>query len=95
MLYQLTFEKTHEHEQDVTSCDYNSLLKIIATCDELGYIWIWNFNKKFLREIRLPDHIDSICFINPEGDLLVSHSKRISLIKYEKYYSNTFELDTE
>jgi len=43
----------------------------------------------------LPDHIDSICFINPEGDLLVSHSKRISLIKYEKYYSNTFELDTE
>jgi hypothetical protein len=46
-----------------------------VTSDHSGIIRIWSAKKKFLREIKFPpEHqIDSVCFVNAEGDLLVSH----------------------
>ena len=51
---------------------------------------IWNLDKKFLREIQFPTPIDSACFLNSNGDLLISHVERISLIKFESYWNTTF-----
>lgn len=39
----------------------------------------------------MPTPIDSICFLNPRGDLLVSHSNRVSLIKLETYWTRIFD----
>lgn len=38
-----------------------------------------------------PNRIDSVCFANAKGDLLVSHDKRVSQILYKKYKSKTFD----
>lgn len=35
--------------------------------------------------------IDSACFLNGNGDLLISHSQRISLIKFETYWTKIFD----
>ena len=43
-----------------------------------------------MREIQFPTPIDSVCFINEQGDILVSHVSRISKIKYETYWSVSF-----
>ena len=44
------------------------------TADQDGSIKVWNRAKKFLREIQLPTRVDSVCFLNSGGDVLVSHS---------------------
>ena len=43
-----------------------------------------------MREIIFPDQIDSVCFLNPRGDILVSHVQRISKILYETYWTSSF-----
>lgn len=84
-------EKAREHDCDLAGFDYNSTLKLLVTADINGTIRIWNRDKKFLREIQFPDHIDSVCFLNDKGDLLVSHSKRISKIDFGTYWTKIFD----
>ena len=43
-----------------------------------------------MREIQFPHPIDSVCFINERGDILVSHVSRISKIKFETYWTGSF-----
>jgi hypothetical protein len=84
-------EKIREHDCNVTGSDYNTNLQMLVTSDEKGFIRLWNHNKKYLREIQMPTPCDSICFRNPRGDLLVSHSNRVSLIKLETYWTRVLD----
>ena len=61
------------------------------TSDAHGNIRIWNKDKKFMREIIFPHPVDSVCFLNTSGDLLVSHEERISVIKFETYWTKSFD----
>jgi WD40 repeat protein len=84
-------EKAREHDCDLAGYDYNPTLKLLVTGDRNGSIRIWNRDKKFLREILFPDQIDSVCFLNDKGDLMVSHSKRISKIEFGSYWTKIFD----
>ena len=52
---------------------------------------LWSRDKKFIREIVFPTKVDSVCFLNSAGDLLISHAKRISCIKFTTYWSKVFD----
>ena len=67
---------------------------MVSSC-EGGSIRIWNTDKKFLREIALPHKADSVCFLNAQGDILVSHEKRVSLINFARYKTDTFDYVAE
>jgi hypothetical protein len=56
---------------------------------------VWDQDKKFLREIGFPHRVDSVCFFNAGGDILVSHEKRVSLIYYKRYKTQSFEYVVE
>lgn len=77
-LYLVESEKQKEHEAPLTGFDYNRRLGYVVTSCQGGSIKIWNREKKFLREIMFPHRIDSVCFANGRGDLLVSHDMRVS-----------------
>lgn len=81
-----------EHDLALSGFDWLKSLKLIVTSDHSGCIRIWSDDKKFLREIRFPPNhpIDSVCFLNAQGDLLVSHAQRISFIQFETYWTTTF-----
>jgi hypothetical protein len=81
-----------EHEFALTGIDYLRKMKLLVTADRSGCIRLWTDTRKFLREIVFPpDHpINSVCFYNAEGDLLVSHKSSLSLIKFERYWTPTF-----
>ncbi len=83
--------KFREHDCELAGCDYSPAMKILVTADKKGAIRIWSKDKKFLREIALPDQIDSVCFLNDQGDLLVSHNQRISKIEFSAYWTKTFD----
>lgn len=91
-LYILQTQSSREHELPLTGFDYLKTLNLIVTADRSGCIRIWTGSKKFIREIQFPlDHqIDSVCFFNAQGDLLISHNSSISLVKFETYWTPTF-----
>ena len=64
---------------------------LTITSDESGVVRIWDQDKKFLREISFPHKVDSVCFYNADGDILVSHEKRVSLINYQRYKTSSFD----
>ena len=91
MLHLIESEKQKEHEAPLTGLDYHRKLGYVVTSCEGGTIRIWNREKKFLREIMFPSRIDSVCFGNARGDLLVSHDKRVSQISFDRYKTRTFD----
>ena len=72
-LYLIESEKSKEHEAPLTGLDYNKKLGLLESSCEGGSIRIWSPDKKFLREIAFPHKVDSVCFFNSTGDILVSH----------------------
>ena len=85
-------QETKEHDLPLTGYDWLGSLGIFVTADRSGIIRLWSDSKKFLREIKFPaSHpIDSVAFANAQGDLLVSHCSRISIVKFETYWKPTF-----
>ena len=63
---------------------------LVSSC-EGGSIRVWSLDKKFLREIAFPHRVDSVCFFNASGDILVSHEKRVSLIAFDRYKTESFD----
>ncbi len=89
-MYLVDNEKQKEHDSKVTGIDSSQFVKLIVTSDVGGSIKIWSLEKRFMREIQFPHAIDSISFMNKEGDLLVSHVQRISKIKFATYWTSSF-----
>ena len=89
-LYLIENEKQKEHDCKVTGVDSNKYTRLTVTSDIQGYIKIWSLEKRFLREILFPHPVDSVCFLNKEGDILVSHESRISQIRYQTYWTSSF-----
>jgi WD40 repeat protein len=89
-LFLLENEKQKEHDCKVTGVDSNLYVRLIVTSDTSGSIKIWSLEKRFMREIQFPHPIDSVCFLNEKGDILVSHVQRISLIRFDTYWTSSF-----
>lgn len=90
-LYWLETERGREHDCPLSGADFNTKLQLLVTSDVKGAIRVWNKDKKFIREIQLPNPIESICFLNAEGDLLISHSARISHLRFKTYWTKIFD----
>ena len=84
-------EKQREHDSTLTGYDYNKFVNLLVTSDANGMLRLWTRDKKFIREIQFPHPIDSVCFLNTRGDLLVSHEERISVIKFDTYWTKSFD----
>jgi hypothetical protein len=73
--------------------DFHRKLNLIVSSCEGGLVKIWTTNnikslgdKQMIREITFPDKVDSVCFMNENGDIMVAHDKRISVIKFQTYW---------
>ena len=70
------------------SFDYLSSKKIFITCCEKGFVKIWDSNKNIIREITFSDPINSACFLNNEGDILICHRDKVTMIVHQMYGLN-------
>lgn len=50
-----------------------------------GLIKVWNFRKELVREIKFPEPITAVCFLNPKGDILVGHIGKVSSVMAVDY----------
>jgi hypothetical protein len=43
-------------------------------------------DKQLIREINFPNKVDTVCFMNENGDILVGHDRRLSVVKFQAYW---------
>ena len=85
----LVWLKTDNHLDH--SCDIKSIGCLpnlglyITGCSE-GYVKIWNVKKALIREIKFLDPVQSVTFLNEDGDILVGHSHKVSMISQQNYF---------
>jgi hypothetical protein len=86
-------DKSKEHEETLTSVDFHRNLNLIATSCLQGQVKLWSTNnvrglgdKQLIREINFPNKVDSVCFLNEQGDLVVGHEQRLSVIRFRTYW---------
>ncbi len=97
--YKLNCDKTDEHEDELSALDYLPHIKkseddeiitshtagLFVTGARDGLVKIWNIKKELIREIKFPEPITSVCFLNQNGDILVGHVGKVSSVLASDY----------
>ena len=63
-LVYLKAENTLEHEQSVSDIAYFPDKNMFISSSADGYVKIWNIKKELLREIKFPEPVYSVSFLN-------------------------------
>lgn len=78
--------ETHaEHEKQITDldCHFEKNLLISGSID--GLVKIWNIKKDLIREIKFPEEVYTVSFLNREGDIIVGHKGKVSTVSCKDY----------
>lgn len=88
--YRLGCDKIDEHEDELMSVDYlpmksdnhdsQKLGGLFVTGGKDGLVKVWNIKKELIREIKFPEPITAVCFLNSSADLLVGHIGKVSSV---------------
>ena len=50
-----------------------------------GFVKVWNIKKEMIREIKFPEPVYSVSFLNAAGDILVGHLGKVSTVSHKDY----------
>ena len=84
-LIYLKTDSVLEHEQSISDIAYFSKKNMFITSSADGYVKVWNIKKELIREIKFPEPVYSVSFLNEEGDLLVGHHGKVSIVAAKDY----------
>lgn len=45
---------------------------------------IFNVKKDIFKEIKFPQPVTGVVFMNPDGDLMISHEEKVSVVAYKE-----------
>jgi WD40 repeat protein len=90
-----TQSKSNDHVGKVTCTDSNLSRSLFVTGGEDGYAKVWTSNKDLIREICFPEQLNTVCFLNPECDVLVGHGQKVSIILAKDYRLDQREADSD
>ena len=82
--FRLQQEKIDEHEEELVSLDMDCR-GLFVTGGRDGLVKIWNIKKELIREIKFPEPITSVCFLNSAADILVGHVGKVSSVLAADY----------
>lgn len=83
--YKMNCDKMDEHEDQLESIDYLNQRGLFVTGGKDGLVKVWNIKKELIREIKFPDPITSVVFLNHDGDILVGHIGKVSQVLAADY----------
>lgn len=100
--YRLSCDKIDEHEDELQSIDFLQFVKsdensnthpsgLFVTGGKDGLVKVWNIKKELIREIKFPEPITSVCFLNKQADLLIGHVGKVSTVFAKDY--KPFEIE--
>lgn len=83
--YRLGCNKIDEHEDELQSIDILYSKGLYVTGAKDGLIKVWNIKKEMIREIKFPEPITAVSFLNQRGDILVGHVGKVSSVMAVDY----------
>jgi WD40 repeat protein len=83
--YRLNCDKIDEHEDELQSVDFLYEKGLFVTGAKDGLVKVWNIKKELVREIKFPEPITSVCFLNSKADILVGHVGKVSSVLAKDY----------
>jgi WD40 repeat protein len=84
-MYKINCDKKDEHDDELMSVDMLYSKGLFVSGGKDGLIKVWNFRKELVREIKFPEPITAVCFLNPQGDILVGHIGKVSSVMSADY----------
>lgn len=84
-LLMVNTEKSEEHETGITGIDVLENYGLFVTGGKDGIVKIWNYRKELIREIKFPESINAVAFLNEKADLLVGHVEKVSQVGAPSY----------
>lgn len=78
-------EKMDEHEEELMCIDILLREKILVSGGKDGCVKVRNLKKDLVREIKFPEPITSVAFLNENADILVGHVGKVSSILAKDY----------
>lgn len=84
-LIYLKTDSVLEHEESISDIAYIPNKNLFITSSKDGYVKVWNIKKELLREIKFPEPVYSVSFLNEQGDLLVGHHGKVSTVSVNDY----------
>lgn len=86
---ELVKTETHtEHEKQVSDLDCHIEKQLFISGSIEGLVKIWNVKKELIREIKFPEPVYSVSFLNREGDIIVGHLGKVSTVAFTDYKPN-------
>eukprot|EP00347_Sterkiella_histriomuscorum_P010595 403375671 len=77
------YKDRYKEEEYGLQHKFNSGLFVTGAKD--GLVKVWNIKKELIREIKFPEPITSVCFLNQNADLLVGHVGKVSTVLAKDY----------
>lgn len=74
-----------EHEDYLESIDSLDGKGLFVTGGRDGLVKVWNIRKELIREIKFPEPITSLIFLNNDADILVGHVGKVSKVLASDY----------
>ena len=53
-----------------------------------GFIKVWNMKRELIREIKFPEPVYSVSFLNTDADIIVGHLGKVSTVSHKDYMPN-------
>ena len=82
-LFKLPNSKLDEHFGGLGGIDFHPKLEIFVSGGPDATVKIFNIKKEILKEIKFPQPVTGVIFKNPEGDLMISHEEKVSVVRYQ------------
>jgi WD40 repeat protein len=78
-------ETTQDHDKEITALQCLPEKGLIISGSLDGYVKIFNVKKELIREIKFPEPVFSVSFLNREGDIIVGHLGKVSTVSHRDY----------
>jgi len=82
-MLKLNSSKMDDHDDRLSATDYHPVLGLYVSVGLDRYVRIFNLKKEMLKEIKFPQPVNAVCFLNTRGDIIVGHSTKVSIIMVE------------
>ena len=84
-LVHIRTDTSDDHEGPITDIATFPAKNLYITGSVDGFVKIWNIKRQLIREIKFPEPVESVSFLNHEGDILVGHLGKTSAILAKDY----------
>jgi WD40 repeat protein len=81
-------EPGFDHEKEVTCLEAFPEKNLFLSGGMDGFVKVWNVKKELIREIKFPEPVTSISFLNEHSDLIIGHLGKVSTVSHKDYKPN-------